>query len=68
MNSLAAPAQTPWHQLQNELRDLAFLLDRKGNPVAADVAMNIAARIQELIAHTASTPALTLEASAHWRN
>ena len=38
-----------WLQLQTELRDLAFMLDRQGNPGAADVASIIAARIGELL-------------------
>jgi hypothetical protein len=38
-----------WVALQTELRDLAFVLDRKGNPAAADLASTIAARIGELL-------------------
>jgi hypothetical protein len=38
-----------WLQLQTELRDLAFMLDRGGNPAAADVASMVAARIGELL-------------------
>jgi len=37
-----------WTQLQTELRDLAFVLDRHGSHVAADLASAIAARIDEL--------------------
>lgn len=37
-----------WAQLQTELRDLAFVLDRQGSHVAADLACTIAARIDEL--------------------
>lgn len=37
-----------WIQLQTELRDLAFVLDRQGSHVAADLACTIAARIDEL--------------------
>lgn len=34
--------------LRVELRELAFVLDREGSRAAADVAMNVAARIAEL--------------------
>lgn len=48
MNALAL-SSTPWMQLQTELRDLAYVLDRQGNPAAADVATTVAARIGELL-------------------
>lgn len=47
---------SPWVQLQTELRDLAFLLDRRGSHAAADLAATTAARIGELLA--GETPAL----------
>lgn len=50
LNAGADPAQAPWLRLQTELRDLAFALDRKGNPAAADVASMVAARIDEVLA------------------
>ncbi|MES2694429.1 MAG: hypothetical protein V4773_13210 [Verrucomicrobiota bacterium] len=40
---------SPWLQLQTELRDLAFLLDRRGSHAAADLAATTAARIGELL-------------------
>lgn len=40
---------SPWVQLQTELRDLAFLLDRRGSHAAADLAATTAARIGELL-------------------
>ena len=43
-----------WLELQTELRDLAFVLDRKGNPAAADVASSIAVRIGELVSEEIS--------------
>jgi L-ascorbate metabolism protein UlaG (beta-lactamase superfamily) len=46
----ADPTNTPWLRLQTELRDLAFVLDRGGNPAAADVASMVAARIDEVLA------------------
>lgn len=49
MNPTTTLPANPWTQLQTELRDLAFLLDRRGNPAAADVATTIAARIDELL-------------------
>jgi hypothetical protein len=49
MNSPAYSLHLPWIKLQTELRELAFVLDRKGNPVAADVAAEIAARIDEVL-------------------
>ena len=36
-------------ELEKEMRDLAFLMDRRGNPTAADVAMQVASRIRELL-------------------
>jgi hypothetical protein len=56
MKALPLPANLPWIRLQTELRDLAFVLDRQGNPTAADVASMIAARIDELITDNASQP------------
>lgn len=49
VNVSADPAHAPWLRLQTELRDLAFVLDREGNPAAADVASMIAARIDEVL-------------------
>lgn len=49
MNLLSSPPAHRWLQLQTELRDLAFVLDRKGNPAAADLAATVAARIGELL-------------------
>lgn len=49
MSALTHSSHSSWTQLQNELRELAFVLDRQGNPVAADVASNIAARIDEVL-------------------
>ncbi|HEY1111317.1 MAG TPA: hypothetical protein VGE76_21865 [Opitutaceae bacterium] len=40
---------SPWSQLQIELRDLAFQLDRRGSHAAADLAVTVAARIGELL-------------------
>jgi hypothetical protein len=42
-----------WVQLQTELRDLAFVLDRRGSHAAADVATTAAARIGELLSEGA---------------
>lgn len=39
----------PWTDLQIELRELAFTLDCRGDPAAADVAAMVAARIGELL-------------------
>lgn len=36
-------------ELLTELRDMAYLLDRRGEPVAADVATSTAQRLQELV-------------------
>jgi hypothetical protein len=36
-------------ELLTELRDLAYLLDRRGEPAAADVATSTAQRLQELV-------------------
>jgi hypothetical protein len=49
MNFISSPPAHRWLQLQTELRDLAFVLDRKGNPAAADLAATVAARIGELL-------------------
>ena len=49
MNLPPSPSALRWLELQTELRDLAFVLDRKGNPAAADVAATVAARIGELL-------------------
>lgn len=50
MNALNSPSGSSWTRLQTELHDLAYILDRRGNPVAADLAATIAARIGELLA------------------
>lgn len=55
MNAATHPPTSPWTQLQTELRDLAFLLDRQGSHTAADVAAMISARIDELMAEKPST-------------
>lgn len=47
----------PWRLLQNELRDLAFVLDRQGDHGGADVASITAARIGELLDEVATAPA-----------
>ncbi|MEJ1972947.1 MAG: hypothetical protein WDM96_10955 [Lacunisphaera sp.] len=62
MNTLAHPA-SPWTQLQTELRDLAYLLDRKGSHTAADLAVTIAARIDELLANESPRDAKPREPS-----
>lgn len=49
MNSVTRPPSR-WLQLQTELRDLAFVLDRRGSPAAAELAITVAARIGELVA------------------
>jgi len=49
MNLAPSLSVNRWVELQTELRDLAFVLDRKGNPAAADVAATIAVRIGELL-------------------
>jgi len=54
MNTFTRPAPSPWTQLQTELRDQAYVLDRQGNLAAADLAAAVAARIGELLA--AETP------------
>jgi len=36
-------------ELLTELRDLAYLLDRRGEPAAADVATSTAQRLQEMV-------------------
>jgi hypothetical protein len=50
MNVMTHPIAVSWTQLQTELRDLAFVLDRQGNHTAADLAATVAARIEELLA------------------
>lgn len=47
----------PWTQLQTELRDLAYVLDRRGSHTAADLASSVAARIGELLGEETSAPA-----------
>jgi L-ascorbate metabolism protein UlaG (beta-lactamase superfamily) len=54
-----APSSNRWLQLQTELRDLAFMLDRGGNPAAADVASMVAARIGELLTEEPGAPRRT---------
>ena len=49
MNLIPSPSAHRWLELQTELRDLAFVLDRKGNPAAADLASSVAVRIGELL-------------------
>lgn len=49
---------SPWAQLQTELRDLAFLLDRRGSHAAADLAATTAARIGELLEIETPSPAI----------
>lgn len=49
---------SPWIQLQTELRELAFLLDRRGSHAAADLAATTAARIGELLDAESPTPAI----------
>ena len=49
MNLIPSQSANRWLELQTELRDLAFVLDRKGNPAAADLAATVAARIGELL-------------------
>lgn len=49
---------SPWTQLQIELRDLAFQLDRRGSHAAADLAATVAARIGELLEAEALVPAV----------
>jgi hypothetical protein len=44
-------------QLQTELRDLAFLLDRQGSYAAAELAVSLAAGFDELL----PAPALRVE-------
>ncbi|WP_221031459.1 hypothetical protein [Actomonas aquatica] len=44
-----------WQDFQIELRELAFSLDRQGNPTAADVATMAAVRIGELLAESGET-------------
>jgi len=36
-------------ELLTELRDLAYLLDRRGEPAAADLATSTALRLQEIV-------------------
>lgn len=48
MKSSTRPEANEWLLLETELRDLAFSLERRGNPTAADVATSVAARIREL--------------------
>ncbi len=60
MNPTAFHPAHPWRQLQTELRDLAYTLDRRGSHTAADVATSIAARIGELLAQE---PPLTAPAT-----
>lgn len=48
MNTHPRPV-TSWRQLQTELRDLAFVLDRQGSFAAAELAVNLAAGIDELL-------------------
>lgn len=54
--SLLLPMDARWTQLQAELRDLAFVLDRQGSHAAADLASTIAARIDELHAAEPGAP------------
>lgn len=43
------PLDKRWVGLQNDLRDIAFVLDRQGSHEAADLACTIATRIGELL-------------------
>jgi hypothetical protein len=43
---------TSWRQLQTELRDLAFLLDRQGSHSAAELAVSLAAGFDQFLAQS----------------
>jgi len=56
--SLSTPAtQATLDRLRTELADLAFELERQGRRDAADVVMQIDARVRELVAEVATEPA-----------
>lgn len=57
MNPRHVPLDARWTQLQTELRDLAFVLDRQGSHAAADLASTVAARIDELLGDDTPGPA-----------
>lgn len=61
------PPIDPWRQLQTELRDLAFLLDLRGSHEAADLAVTIAAHIDELLADEAAVAATSQLPPSCWR-
>lgn len=48
MNARPSPLSS-WRQLQTELRDLAFLLDRQGSYASAELVVSLAADIDELL-------------------
>ncbi len=48
---------TSWRQLQTELRDLAYLLDRQGSHATAELVVGLAAGVDELL----STPPIAVE-------
>lgn len=50
------PPNARWTRLQTELRDLAFILDRRGSHAAADVATAVATRIEELLSADEDQP------------
>lgn len=56
MNAHPRPV-TSWRQLQTELRDLAFVLDRQGSHAAAELAIGLAAGFDELL----PAPPITIE-------
>lgn len=41
---------TSWRQLQTELRDLAYLLDRQGSHATAELVVGLAAGLEDLLA------------------
>ncbi len=49
MNAPSRPV-TSWRQLQTELRDLAYLLDRQGSHATAELVVGLAASLDELLA------------------
>lgn len=49
MNTAIFSTPLSWIQIQNELRDLAYQLDLRGSVAAAELAVSLAARIEDLL-------------------
>jgi len=49
MNTAIFSTPLSWIQMQTELRDLAYQLDLRGSVAAAELAVSLAARIEDLL-------------------